>query len=39
MSPQEPFYRDYINTPLGPVFEAAGLKCGMKVRAGGGAQT
>lgn len=28
---QEPFYRDYINTPLGPVFEAAGLKCGMKL--------
>ena len=29
---QEPFYRDYISTPLGPMFEAAGLKCGMKVR-------
>ncbi|KAI7837521.1 hypothetical protein COHA_008657 [Chlorella ohadii] len=28
---QEPFYRDYINTPLGPLFEAAGLKCGMKL--------
>jgi hypothetical protein len=29
---QEPHYRDYIATPLGPLFEEAGLKCGMKVR-------
>jgi ubiquinone/menaquinone biosynthesis C-methylase UbiE len=28
---QEPFYRDYIKTPLGPMFEAAGLKCDMKL--------
>lgn len=28
----QPFYRDYISTPLAPMFEAAGLKCGMKVR-------
>ncbi|KAL4451802.1 hypothetical protein ABPG75_007464 [Micractinium tetrahymenae] len=27
----EPYYEDYIATPLGPLFEAAGLKCGMKV--------
>ncbi|KAL4419508.1 hypothetical protein ABPG77_002294 [Micractinium sp. CCAP 211/92] len=27
----EPYYEDYISTPLGPLFEAAGLKCGMKV--------
>ena len=29
---QEPHYRNYIATPLGPLFEEAGLKCGMKVR-------
>lgn len=32
---QEPFYRSYISTPLGPLFEAAGLQCGMKVGVGG----
>lgn len=31
----EPFYCDYIATPLGPLFEEAGLQCGIKVcRAG-----
>ncbi len=33
---QEPYYRNYISTPLAPLFEEAGLKCGMKVRAGAG---
>ena len=28
----EPFYRGYIADPLGPIFEAAGLKCDMKVQ-------
>lgn len=29
----EPYYRDYITTPLGPLFEEAGLKCDMKLLA------
>lgn len=29
---QEPYYRDYIDTPLAPLFVAAGLRPGMKVR-------
>ena len=33
---QEPYYRNYISTPLAPLFEEAGLKCGMKVRGGAG---
>lgn len=32
----EPYYEDYIATPLGPLFEAAGLKCGMKVGSSAG---
>ncbi|EFN55961.1 hypothetical protein CHLNCDRAFT_145276 [Chlorella variabilis] len=27
----EPFYCDYIATPLGPLFEEAGLQCGIKL--------